>query len=42
VAGRTSGSKGTDGVSLFLVDRKAPGVQTTLLKTMDQTRKLAR
>jgi len=41
VAGRTSGSKGKDGVSLFLVDRKAPGVQTTLLKTMDQTRKLA-
>jgi len=40
-AGRTSGSKGKDGVSLFLVDRKAPGVQTTLLKTMDQTRKLA-
>ena len=41
VAARTSGSTGKDGVSLFLVDGKAPGVQTTLLKTMDQTRKLA-
>ncbi|GIX48760.1 MAG: acyl-CoA dehydrogenase [Candidatus Tectimicrobiota bacterium] len=27
------------GISLFLVDRTAPGVSTTLLKTMDQTRK---
>jgi alkylation response protein AidB-like acyl-CoA dehydrogenase len=40
VAGRASGSKGTEGVSLFLVDPKASGVTTTLLKTMDQTRKL--
>jgi len=40
VAGRAPGSKGTDGLSLFLVDAKAPGVTTTLLKTMDQTRKL--
>ena len=40
VAGREPGSKGTEGVSLFLVDAKAPGVTTTLLKTMDQTRKL--
>jgi alkylation response protein AidB-like acyl-CoA dehydrogenase len=40
VAGRAPGSKGTEGVSLFLVDAKAPGVTTTLLKTMDQTRKL--
>jgi alkylation response protein AidB-like acyl-CoA dehydrogenase len=41
VAARTTpGSKGADGISLFLVDAKAPGVSTTLLKTMDQTRKL--
>jgi alkylation response protein AidB-like acyl-CoA dehydrogenase len=40
VAGREPGSKGTDGISLFLVDAKAPGVGVTLLKTMDQTRKL--
>jgi alkylation response protein AidB-like acyl-CoA dehydrogenase len=41
VAGRTPGSTGSDGVGLFLVDRAAKGVRTTLLKTMDQTRKLA-
>jgi alkylation response protein AidB-like acyl-CoA dehydrogenase len=40
VAGRAPGSKGTEGLSLFLVDAKAPGVGITLLKTMDQTRKL--
>ncbi len=40
VAGRAPGSKGSDGVSLFLVDAKAPGVTVTMLKTMDQTRKL--
>ena len=40
VAGREPGSKGAEGVSLFLVDAKAPGVTTTVLKTMDQTRKL--
>src|SRR5213593_1035893 len=40
VAGRAPGSTGAEGVSLFLVDAKAPGVATTLLKTMDQTRKL--
>ena len=41
VAARTSpGSKGAEAISLFLVDAKAPGVTTTLLKTMDQTRKL--
>jgi len=39
VAARTSG-KGEKGVTLFLVDTKAPGVSVTLLKTMDQTRKL--
>ncbi len=41
VAARKPGSKGNDGVSLFVVDAKAPGVKTTALKTMDQTRKLA-
>jgi alkylation response protein AidB-like acyl-CoA dehydrogenase len=40
VAGRAPGSKGAEAVSLFLVDAKAAGVTTTLLKTMDQTRKL--
>ncbi|HKA55422.1 MAG TPA: acyl-CoA dehydrogenase family protein [Candidatus Binatia bacterium] len=34
-AARTS-----DGLTLFLVDRQQTGVSTTLLKTMDQTRKL--
>jgi len=40
VAARTkdAGDK-SFGVTLFLVDSKAPGVSTTLLKTMDQTRK---
>jgi len=40
VAGRVPGSKGEEGVSLFLVDAKTPGVSVTMLKTMDQTRKL--
>jgi alkylation response protein AidB-like acyl-CoA dehydrogenase len=40
VAGRAPGTKGADGVSLFLVDAKAAGVTVTMLKTMDQTRKL--
>ncbi len=40
VAGRAPGSAGRDGLSLFLVDARAKGVTTTLLKTMDQTRKL--
>jgi alkylation response protein AidB-like acyl-CoA dehydrogenase len=40
VAGRAPGSRGPEGVSLFLVDAGAPGVAVTLLKTMDQTRKL--
>jgi len=39
VAARTSG-KGEKGITLFLVDTKAPGVSVTLLKTMDQARKL--
>jgi len=40
VAARKPGSSGTEGVSLFCVDAKAPGVKITSLKTMDQTRKL--
>jgi alkylation response protein AidB-like acyl-CoA dehydrogenase len=40
VAGRTPGSKGAEGIGLFLVDARAAGVTTTLLNTMDQTRKL--
>jgi alkylation response protein AidB-like acyl-CoA dehydrogenase len=32
--------KGTEGITLFLVEAKQQGVNTTLLKTMDQTRKL--
>jgi len=40
VAARAPGSKDAEGVGLFLVDAKASGVKTTLLKTLDQTRKL--
>jgi alkylation response protein AidB-like acyl-CoA dehydrogenase len=36
---RTGGS-GSDGVTLLIVDAKAKGVATRVLKTMDQTRKL--
>ena len=39
VAARTGGA-GTEGVTLFLVDAKTPGVGVSMLKTMDQTRKL--
>jgi alkylation response protein AidB-like acyl-CoA dehydrogenase len=39
VPARTKG-KGTKGITLFLVDTKQQGVTVTLLKTMDQTRKL--
>ena len=38
---RAPGSSGTDGLTLFLVDAKAPGIKITQLKTMDQTRRLA-
>jgi alkylation response protein AidB-like acyl-CoA dehydrogenase len=42
VVARTSeGKRPEDGVSLFLVERGARGLQTKLLPTMDQTRKLA-
>ena len=40
VAARVPGSRGTDGLGLYLVDANAKGVTTSLLKTMDQTRKL--
>jgi alkylation response protein AidB-like acyl-CoA dehydrogenase len=36
---RTGGS-GVDGITLLIVDAKATGISTRLLKTMDQTRKL--
>jgi len=41
VAARAPGSKGADGITVFVVDAKGPGITTTQLKTMDQTRKLA-
>jgi alkylation response protein AidB-like acyl-CoA dehydrogenase len=33
-------ARASDGIALFLLDRQQAGVSTTLLKTMDQTRKL--
>jgi len=41
VAALTPGSTAEDGVSLFCVDRRTPGVETVPLKSMDQTRRLA-
>jgi alkylation response protein AidB-like acyl-CoA dehydrogenase len=35
-----SGGSGIDGITLLIVDAKAKGVSTRVLKTMDQTRKL--
>ena len=35
-----TGGKGTDGVTMLVVERKAKGVAVRMLKTMDQTRKL--
>jgi alkylation response protein AidB-like acyl-CoA dehydrogenase len=40
VVARAPGTQGRDGLSLFLVEANAPGVTVTMLKTMDQTRKL--
>ncbi len=37
---RTAGKKGEKGITLFIVDAKADGVKRSVLKTMDQTRKL--
>ena len=42
VLARKPGSKGEDGLSFFTVDGKASGLERRLLKTMDETRKLAR
>ena len=42
VLARKPGSKGEDGLSIFTVDGKAAGLDRRLLKTMDETRKLAR
>lgn len=41
VAARAEGSKGVEGVSLFLVPGDAEGLTRTWLPTMDQTRRLA-
>ncbi|MHB8511627.1 MAG: acyl-CoA dehydrogenase family protein [Actinomycetota bacterium] len=41
VAARDAGSKGTDGIGLFVVRRDAEGLKTTLLDTLDRTRKQA-
>ncbi len=42
VLARKPGSKGEKGLSFFTVDGKASGLERRLLKTMDETRKLAR
>ncbi len=39
VAARTGQGNSEDGVTLFVVDAKAPGVTTTQLKTVDMTRR---
>jgi alkylation response protein AidB-like acyl-CoA dehydrogenase len=41
VAARREGSRGDDGLSLFLVPGDAPGVERRALPTMDQTRRQA-
>ena len=41
VLARSEGSKGSEGVTLFLVPGDADGVKRTWLPTMDQTRRLA-
>ncbi|WIM11646.1 acyl-CoA dehydrogenase family protein [Enhydrobacter sp.] len=42
VLARRPGSKGDDGLSLFTVQGATPGLERRALKTMDETRKLAR
>jgi alkylation response protein AidB-like acyl-CoA dehydrogenase len=42
VLARRPGSQGEDGLSFFTVDGDAPGLERKRLKTMDETRKLAR
>ena len=41
VATRIAASRGADGIELFLVSGHAPGLETRVLTTMDQTRRLA-
>jgi alkylation response protein AidB-like acyl-CoA dehydrogenase len=41
VAARRAGSRGEDGISLFVVPAKTAGIERRLLPTMDQTRKQA-
>jgi len=40
VAARAPGTTGAQGITLFWVDAKTPGIAVTPLQTMDQTRKL--
>jgi len=42
VVARRPGTQGEDGLSFFVVSNDTPGLQRRLLKTMDETRKLAR
>jgi alkylation response protein AidB-like acyl-CoA dehydrogenase len=42
VLARQAGTSGDNGLSMFTVRGDAPGLKRTLLKTMDETRKLAR
>ena len=42
VVARRPGSQGADGLSFFMVEGDTPGVERRRLKTMDETRKLAR
>jgi alkylation response protein AidB-like acyl-CoA dehydrogenase len=42
VAARTPGTSGRQGLALFTIDGKAPGIERHPLKSMDPTRKLAR
>ncbi|MCZ6500992.1 MAG: acyl-CoA dehydrogenase family protein [Gammaproteobacteria bacterium] len=42
VVARLEGSEGDNGISFCSVDGDAPGIEKTLLRTMDPTRKLAR
>ncbi|MHC4933578.1 MAG: acyl-CoA dehydrogenase family protein, partial [Planctomycetota bacterium] len=41
VAARSEGSKGEEGISLFVVPADSPGLERRLLPTMDQTRRQA-
>ncbi|MFZ5778656.1 MAG: acyl-CoA dehydrogenase family protein [Pseudomonadota bacterium] len=42
VVARRPGTQGEDGLSFFVVSNDTPGLQRRVLKTMDETRKLAR